>query len=193
MFFLLVPCASVCCAISLNCTSEGQPFADCVPLPCGLSQDSPAGFTFSKHHHSSPGRGPFRGGLERVRQGGGWGQCRAVAFILPPSLQAAENTGLCHRQQPHSSLTARTKDFACIQPRPLPLCSFTLVSYPSFSTLPPFFPTGASFLLLCSANPGPGVWAVLIAEEKQQPIHLAAQGLPIKKEGAEVLIHNNGH
>lgn len=46
----------------------------------------------------------------------------------------------------------------------------------------PFLPTGASFLLLCSASPGPGVWAALIAEEKQQPIHLRARGLPMKRE-----------
>lgn len=35
----------------------------CFCLPSSLSQSSPSGFTFSKYHHSSPGRGA----------GGGWG------------------------------------------------------------------------------------------------------------------------
>lgn len=39
-----------------------------LPQPPSLRQGSPAGFTFSKYHHSSPGRGAG-GGVRGVRQG----------------------------------------------------------------------------------------------------------------------------
>lgn len=55
----------------------------------------------------------------------------------------------------------------------LPIALFLWLS--SLSPLPPlclsgpthtFLPTGASFLLLCSASPGPSVWVFLIAKKK---------------------------
>lgn len=172
-----------------------------LPLPPSLSQSSPAGFTFSKYHHSSPGRGAEGGGvgvLGGYGRGPVKGQCVCPSPLLFSSPQAAENIGLCHRQQPHSSLTTLTMElqiysgeerpapFYC-SPAPSPLSlapsysAFFSVS-PSFLDSPPssltplpplchgpsrpFLPTGASFLLLCSTSPGPGVWAVLIAEKK---------------------------
>lgn len=96
------------------------------------------------------------------------------------------------------------------RPAPLLPCSLTLVSCPSYSVLflpvalflslapflvplTPFLPTGASFLLLCSASPGPGVWAVLIAREGVAAYPSACPGPANEERGAEVLIHNNNH
>lgn len=181
----------------LFCTTratEGQPYFVffgfffcwvCLCLPPSLSQSSPAGFTFSKYHHSSPGRGAGGGW---VGEGGGFRQGASNGAECAPhpsfsSPQAAENTGLCHRQQPHSSLTtstmglqiysgeARPTPFSCsLAPSPLslappiqlffppachPLC-LALLPYPLPLCLGPSpLPTGASFLLLCSTSPGP--------------------------------------
>lgn len=36
----------------------------------------------------------------------------------------------------------------------------------------PFLPTGASFLLLCSASPGPSVWTTLIAHRRSSSLSI---------------------
>lgn len=141
-----------------------------LPLPPSLSQSSPAGFTFSKYHHSSPGRGAGRGGRVGYGRGPVKGQCVCPSPLLFSSPQAAENIGLCHRQQPHSSLTSLTMElqiysgeerpapFYC-SPAPSPLS--LAPSYSAFlSVSPSFLDSPPSSLYPFTPSPSSPAWSL---------------------------------
>lgn len=184
--------------------TEGQPF--CSIRPRDLLEQAPSAsqpepkLTSRLHFQQVP---PFitRQGCWRWWEGGYsrgpvTGQCVCPSPLLFSSPQAAENIGLCRRQQPHSSLTTLTMEFQIYsgEERPAPLyCSlapsplslapshsafFSSVS-PSLLDCPP-----SSLTLLPPGSPSPlspqwgiipptlfhqswaSVWAVLIAEKK---------------------------
>lgn len=133
---------SLLLSLSLGCPKQSPP-----PLPPSLSQSSPAGFTFSKYHHSSPGRGAGGGGvLGGYGRGPVTGQCVCPSPLLFSSPQAAKNIGLCHRQQPHSAFTPLTMELQIYSgvERPAPF-------YCSLPLHPCLLPPSYSAFFLCVA------------------------------------------
>lgn len=167
--------------------TEGQPSLSLSPSSCRqplsakAHQQASLSPSTTIHHHTG-----CRG---RMRGLGSVAPRPLLVFSENPGL-------LCHRQQPHSCFTTftmqtqiysgedRPAPFYCSSaPSPLSLAPPAILlflsptpfspdstpspSHRSFCSLSPFLlPFGAPFLLLCSTSPGPGVWAVLIAEEK---------------------------
>lgn len=104
------------------------------------------------------GRGPVKG------------QCVCPSPLLFSSPQAAENIGLCHRQQPHSSLTSLTMElqiysgeerpapFYC-SPAPSPLS--LAPSYSAFlSVSPSFLDSPPSSLYPFTPSPSSPPWSL---------------------------------
>lgn len=96
-----------------------------LPLPPSLSQGSPAGFTFSKYHHSSPSRGAGGGG------GTGWGYGRGPV------------TGQCVPLTPPLFFST-----GCWEYRPLTQTAATLLSYTPYNGAPNLFRGGETCSLL---------------------------------------------
>lgn len=109
--------------------TEGQPYffffefvPACLPAWAKAHQQASLSASTTIHHQAGVREGGWVGG---VRQGASNGsECAPHPSFSSP--QAAENTGLCHRQQPHSSLITSTMGLEIYsgEPRPAPFsCS----------------------------------------------------------------------
>lgn len=164
-------------------------------------------------------QGCGRGWVGGVRQGASNGaECAPHPSFS--SLQAAENTGLCHRQQPHSSLTtstmglqiysgeARPAPFSCsLAPSPLSLAPPTQLFFSachplSLALLPTLYPSALVPLLSPLGHHSSYFVPLVLAQclgcpdSKEEVAAYPSGSLGLangKKRGAEVLIHNNSH
>lgn len=133
----------------LFCTTratEGQPsffFAEfvssCLPVWAKAHHQASLSASTTIHHQAGVREGAGVGGGARggeVRQGASNGAESAPhpSFSSP---QAAENTGLCHRQQPHSSLTTSTMGLQIYSGEARPAPFFCSLAPSPLSLAPP--------------------------------------------------------